>query len=380
MDAQTGALLWRIEADPHHAAIVTGTPSFHDGRLFVPVSAYEVMLAVAPFYDCCSFRGSILALDATSGAELWRTYTVDQAPQVRSTRWFIFHKIGPSGAPVWSAPTVDPLRNAIYIGTGENYSDPATDTSDAIFSLDMDDGSINWVRQFTAGDAWNSACGAGWLDANCPDANGPDLDFGAPPILTEDPDGRTLLLAGQKSSMIYAMNPGDGTLVWQARAGRGGMLGGIHWGMAADPVRGLLFVPVSDRSTGPSENPPAPGLHALRLADGSAVWSAASGANCGDREGCFAGVSAAVLATDGLVFGGGLDGRLYAFDAETGRTLWERDTWQPYDAVNGIDTEGGPIDVHGPMVADDMLFVTSGYQSFGQKAGNAFLAFKLGGG
>ena len=379
LDAETGEELWRIEADPHRTAIVTGTPSFHDRRLFVPLSAYEVILAVAPFYDCCSFRGSILALDAASGTELWRTHTIEEAPQIRSTSWFFLHKIGPSGAPVWSAPTVDPLRNAIYFGTGENYSDPPTATSDAIFSLDMDDGRVNWVRQFTAGDAWNGACGSGWLDANCPDANGPDLDFGAPPILTRSPDGQTLLLAGQKSGMVYAMNPDDGALIWQARAGRGGMLGGIHWGMAADPERGLLFVPVSDRGTGPSQDPAAPGLHALRLADGAPVWSAATDTNCEGKDGCYAGVSAAVLATDGLVFGGGLDGRLYAFDAETGRTLWRQETWRQYEAVNGIPTEGGAIDVHGPMVAGDMLFVTSGYRGFSQKAGNAFLAFKLSG-
>ena len=242
----------------------------------------------------------------------------------------------------------------------------------------MTDGSVLWHRQFTEGDAWNAACGAGLLDSNCPEADGPDLDFGAPPILTKTPSGAEILLAGQKSSVVHAMNPDTGELLWQKRIGRGGKLGGIHWGMAVNERLGLLYVPVSDRNTGPPyEGEPEPGLHAVRIADGSVVWSAARDANCNDREGCFPGVSAALIATDDLIIAGGLDGRLHAFAADSGESLWSTDSWRSFDAVNGIETSGGAFDVHGPMLAGDMLFISSGYQSFGQRAGNAFLAFRL---
>ena len=378
VDALTGELVWQKEVDEHSFAMVTGTPAFHAGRLYVPVSAYEVIVAAAPFYGCCTFRGSVVALDAATGNELWRRYTVEQEPEVTKTRWFFIDEKGPSGAPVWQAPAVDAARGLLYFATGENYSDPATDTSDSVFAVDLVDGRVRWHRQFTTNDAWNAACGAGPLGANCPDANGPDFDFGAPPILTRTALGTDILLAGQKSSMVYAMNPEDGTLIWERRVGRGGKLGGIHWGMAVSETSGLLFVPVSDRATGEElEHEPLPGLHAVSVNDGAVRWSALTTDACTGREGCFPGVSAAVIATDELVVAGGLDGRLHALDAQSGESLWSYDSWRSFDAVNGVKTEGGPIDVHGPLVIGDMLFVTSGYETFGQKSGNALLAFRL---
>jgi polyvinyl alcohol dehydrogenase (cytochrome) len=379
VDAATGELIWQKQMDEHPFSVLTGTPIFHEGRLYVPVSAYEVIIAVAPFYGCCDFRGSVVAVDAATGEEIWRRYTIDQPAEVTGTRWFLVEEKGPSGAPVWQAPAVDAERGLLYFATGENYSDPATDTSDSVFAVDLEDGSVRWHRQFTADDAWNSACGAGWLDANCPDADGPDYDFGAPPVLARTAYGREVLLAGQKSSMVYAMNPDNGELLWERRVGRGGKLGGIHWGMAVNEAEGLLYVPVSDRGTGGSHetHDPDPGLHALSINDGTVRWSVARGDNCADREGCFPGVSAAITATDDLVFAGTLDGRLQAFDGASGELLWSYDTWRSFDAVNGLETEGGPIDVHGPLVQGDMVFVTAGYATFGQKSGNAFLAFRL---
>ena len=380
VDASSGELVWERLMDEHRFAVLTGTPIFHDGRLYVPVSAYEVIAAVAPVYGCCSFRGSVAALDAGNGNEIWRRYTIDQEAEVTDTRWLFIDEKGPSGAPVWQAPAVDVARNALYFATGENYSDPATDTSDAVFALNLSDGTVRWHRQFTEGDAWNAACGAGWMDANCPDADGPDYDFGAPPILVRTALGQELLIAGQKSSMVYAMDPDTGELVWERRVGRGGKLGGIHWGMAVNEALGLLYVPVSDRGRAgrhEGDNAPARGLHALSIEDGQVRWSVAEDGNCEGREGCFPGISAAILATEDLVIGGGLDGSLNAYAAESGERLWRFDTWQSFDAVNGLETEGGALDVHGPLIVGDMLFITSGYQSFGQKAGNAFLAFKL---
>ncbi len=380
VDAQTGEPVWEKLMDPHRFSTLTGTPAFHEGRLYVPVSAYEVIAAAAPVYGCCDFRGSVAALDAATGEEIWRRYSVDQPAQVTGTRWFFIDEKGPSGAPVWQAPAVDAERGLLYFATGENYSDPATDTSDSVFAVNIADGTVRWHRQFTEGDAWNAACGAGWLGVNCPEADGPDYDFGAPPILARTFSGQDILLAGQKSSMVYAMAPDTGELIWEQRVGRGGKLGGIHWGMAVQESLGLLFVPVSDRGrAGPHEgdNEPARGLHALNLHDGSVRWSVPELGNCDDRDGCFPGLSAAVLATEDLVIAGGLDGSLNAYAVESGERLWQTDTWQPYTAVNGVETHGGPLDVHGPLIVDDMLFITSGYQSFGQAAGNAFLAFKL---
>lgn len=380
VDALTGEAVWETLMDEHRFSTVTGTPIYHDGRLYVPVSAYEVIAAVAPIYGCCDFRGSVVALDAASGKEIWRRYTIDQEAAVIDTRWLFIDQKGPSGAPVWQAPALDIDRAALYFATGENYSDPATDTSDSVFAVNLADGSVRWHRQFTSDDAWNAACEAGVMGANCPEAEGPDYDFGAPPILATNPYGQDILLAGQKSSMVYAMDPTSGELLWQKRVGRGGKLGGIHWGMAVNEQLGLLFVPVSDRGdAGPHEGDKetARGLHALSLQDGAVRWSVADPGNCDGREGCFPGFSAAIVATADLVIAGGLDGQLHAFAAESGERLWSYDSWQTYTSVNGVETEGGALDVHGPLIVDDMLFITSGYQSFGQKAGNAFLAFKL---
>ncbi len=380
VDAATGKLVWEKLMDGHRFSTLTGTPVFQDGRLYVPVSAYEVIAAIAPVYGCCSFRGSVAALDAATGTEIWRRYTIEEEARVTDTRWLFIDEKGPSGAPVWQAPAIDRKRGLLYFATGENYSDPPTDTSDAVFAVNLEDGTVSWHHQFTEGDAWNAACGASWLDGNCPESDGPDYDFGAPPILATTPYGRDLLYAGQKSGMVYAMDPETGELVWEQRVGRGGKLGGIHWGMAVNEGLGLLYVPVSDRGGAgrhEGDRAAARGLHALSLQDGTLRWSTAEPGSCEGREGCFPGISAAILATEDLVIAGGLDGALNAYAADSGERLWSFDTWRTFTAVNELETEGGPLDVHGPLIVDDMLFITSGYQSFGQKGGNAFLAFRL---
>ncbi|NKB98754.1 MAG: PQQ-binding-like beta-propeller repeat protein [Pseudomonadales bacterium] len=379
VDASNGELVWEQEVDDHAFAMVTGTPAFYEGRLYVPVSAGEVIAAVAPLYGCCTFRGSLVAVDGATGEQIWKRYVIDEEAKVTETRWFFIDVKGPSGAPVWQAPTIDPSRGLIYFATGENYSDPPTDTSDAVFAVNLEDGTVRWHKQFTSGDAWNAACGAGPLSQNCPKANGPDYDFGAPPILARTQLGTDVLLAGQKSGMVFAMNPDSGELLWQTRTGRGGKLGGIHWGMAVNEREGLLYVPVSDRGTGGEHetHDPDPGLHALSLADGSVRWSMARDHLCANREGCFPGVSAAVIATEDMIIAGGLDGQLRAFAGSSGEVLWQDDTWRSFQSVNDVETTGGAIDVHGPLIVGDMMFISSGYASFGQKGGNAFLAYRL---
>ncbi len=372
VNAANGELLWQIEADPHPFALVTGTPLFHDNVLYIPVSSYEVIIAAMPFYGCCTFRGSLLAVDAVDGSELWRTYTVEQEPRPLTDNWLLPDKKGPSGVPVWSAPTLDTERGLLLFGSGENYSDPPTSGSDAITALDMRSGKQVWQRQFTEGDAWNAGCNS-WFDSNCPEANGPDLDFGAPPILFGD-----RVFAGQKSAGVFAMNARDGALIWEQRLGRGGMLGGIHWGMALHPASRLLVVPISDRATGPDQNKPQPGLFALDLADGELRWRYDNLGTCTEaKENCHEGMSAAVILNDSLVFAGGLDGWLHAFDLQQGNKLWSADTWRSFDSVNGKPAAGGAIDVHGPLILDDLLIVSSGYEGFGQGGGNTLLVYRL---
>ena len=378
VDAASGRMLWTSDASDYPFSMVTGTPLYRDGRLYVPVSSGELGLAVNPFYGCCRFRGSVVAMDATNGSILWRTHTIRETPQVSGRHFLFVEEWGPSGAPVWSAPAYDPDGHLLYIGTGENYSRPASDTSDSIIALDAGDGAIRWVRQFTGDDAFNMACVVSQAHPNCPDDAGPDLDFGAPPIVSRTPDGQSILLAGQKSGGVYAMDPTTGERIWSTVIGRGGYLGGIHWGMAVNESLGILYVPVSDIRSGPARpGEPQPGLHALDIASGAIRWSQPEPDRCDGRTGCRTGLSAAIVATDALVFAGGLDGHVQAFDAATGDVLWSFDTWRPYRATTETETHGGTIDVHGPMVARDLLLVTSGYGTFGATGGNALIAFQL---
>ena len=376
-DATTGREVWEAEVRDHPYGIVTGTPLYHAGRVYAPVSSYELVVAMNAMYECCTFRGSLVALDAEDGAMLWRTHTIAEAPAVTGRHYVVVKEWGPSGTPIWSAPAIDPATGLLYVGTGENYTAPATPTSDAIMAFESEDGEIVWTEQFTANDTFNMAC----LipdHPSCPEEVGPDYDFGAPPILARAPNGEHLLLAGQKSGGVYAMKPDTGERIWTRQLGRGGHLGGVHWGMAVNEALGLLYVPVSDRPLGPAaSDEPMPGLHALEVETGVVRWSAINPDRCGKRSGCDPGISAAIVATPDLVFAGSLDGQVSVYDARTGEVVWSYDTWRKFDGVNGETATGASIDVHGPMVAGDMLLIQSGYGQHGQAGGNALLAFRL---
>ena len=376
-NAVTGDELWATEVRDHPHAIVTGTPLYHAGRIYAPVSSYELAVAMDAMYECCTFRGSLVALDAADGAMHWRTPTIADAPAVTGRHYLIVKEWGPSGTPIWSAPAIDATTGLLYVGTGENYTAPATPTSDAIMALGSEDGEIVWTEQFTANDTFNMAC----LipdHPSCPEEVGPDYDFGAPPILALTPSGERILLAGQKSGGVYAMQPDSGERIWERQLGRGGYLGGVHWGMAVNESLGLLYVPISDKPVGPAAgDKPMPGLHALEIETGAVRWSAINANRCGERKGCDPGISAAVVATPELVFAGSLDGRVSVYDVRTGAVVWSYDTWRKFDGVNGETAVGASIDVHGPMVAGDLLLIQSGYGQHGQAGGNALLAFRL---
>ena len=329
-------------------------------------------------YECCTFRGSLVALDAAAGTTLWRTHTIAEAPAVTGRHYVVIEEWGPSGAPIWSAPTIDSATGLLYVGTGENYTAPASLTSDAIMALRSEDGKIVWAEQFTANDTFNMSCLVAPDHPSCPEEVGPDYDFGAPPILARTASGEHILLAGQKSGGVYAMKPDSGERIWERQLGRGGYLGGVHWGMAVNEALGLLYVPISDRPVGPAaSDKPMPGLHALEVETGVVRWSAINPNRCEGRKGCDSGTSAAIVATPDLVFAGSLDGQVSVYDARTGEVVWSYDTWRKFESADGEAAGGGSIDVHGPMVAGDMLLIQSGYGQHGQAGGNALLAFRL---
>lgn len=382
VDARAGTLVWHTTVAEEPVPWYSGTPLVAGDTVYLPVASLEVGLAANPFYGCCTTSGGLAAFDISTGQPRWYRPTIEATAQVTGSHFGFVQKHGPSGAAVWGAPAFDEQRGWIYFGTGQNFSHPTTDTSDAIFAVNAKSGQVVWVRQYTANDAYTAACNIKALNhPNCPEPTGPDVDFGAPTMLLHTPSGRELLIGGQKSAEVHAMDPQSGAPVWTTRLGRGGIIGGVHWGMAADETAGRLFVPISDKEVRgfPSPGDPAPGLYALDLETGAVLWRYSRESRCADDQ-CVFGLSAAIIAANDVVVAGGIDGYLQVFDGRSGAVLWSDDTWTDYTAVNGVETRGGAFDAHGPMLADDLLVVTSGYGYVGrQRGGNALLVYQIGG-
>ena len=386
LDAATGKPLWQMHPDEHPASTVTATPVFHQGRLYVGVASREEALSVASGYPCCTFRGSESALDASTGKVLWKTHMIGEPAKARPKARSGGAALGPSGAGVWTAPVLDPERDTMYVTTGDNYSDPPTPMSDAVVALRMSNGQVLWSKQFTAKDAWNSSCQLPGK-VNCPDSDGPDFDFASSAILVSLPNGRRALLLGQKSAVIYAADPDKkGQILWQARIGHGGTVGGIEWGSATDGRN--VYVALSDitfqvnlkpgsndRSYNLDPNQGG-GLFAFRIDNGERMWQAPP-PGCGERRPCSPAQSAAVTAIPGVVWSGAEDGHLRGYSTENGKILWDFDTAREYQTVNRLPGRGGAIDVAGPVVAGGMLFTVSGYPARGSLPGNVLLAFGL---
>ena len=268
VDAISGQPFWQIKSDEHPLARIIGAPVFDAGHLYVPVSSPEEFVSRNPSYPCCTFRGSVSALDAATGKVIWKTYVISEPPKPLKKNTAGTQMFGPAGAAIWSAPTVDKKRNLLYVGTGNSYTEVDTNGADAILAIELETGKVRWIHQFTAHDDYLMGCeDPRQYIANCPSKLGRDLDFGSSPILRRLPDGREVVLAGQKSGMLYALDPdNDGKLLWQVSAGRGGALGGIEWGPAADDQN--VYVAISDVMT--REFGPAGGLAAFKIASGSA--------------------------------------------------------------------------------------------------------------
>ena len=375
VNATTGALMWKTKVEDHPAARIVGAPTLYSGVLYVPVSSFEEATGSQPNYQCCTFRGSVVALDSGTGRQIWKAYTIPEAPRPINRNAIGTQLYGPAGAAVWSAPTIDVQHHAVYVATGNSYSNPPAETSDAILAFDLATGRMLWHRQATAKDSVNVAC-YGTDQTNCPEDHGPDSDFGQSPVLVSLRSGQRVLVVGQKSGVVYALDPDqEGKILWQTRIGKGGPLGGIMWGSAADEER--VYVANSDLRGIMSPDPAAGGgLFALDLATGK-ISMQVPPVPCGDRSQCSPALSAAVTAIPGVVFSGGVSGYLRAYATADAKLLWEVDTARDYATVNSVSAHGGAMDGPGPTIVDGMLYVASGYAQWGGLPGNVLLAFEV---
>lgn len=370
VNAETGVKVWMDRVDTHPVARVTGTPKLVNGRLYVPLSSLEESGAGNPNYPCCTFRGGVASYDAVSGRRIWKSYTIQQEaiPTKVTSKGTQLH--GPAGASVWSSPTIDLKRRAIYVATGNAYTEPAAEGSDAVIAFDLETGRRLWTKQMMANDAYVRDCPGKYRpnvptenkSETCPDQLGPDMDFGNAPILRTLPNGKNLIVVGQKDGHAWGLDPDNkGEIVWRRLAGlgidNGG--GGMMWGSAADDRLG--YFPVTRRD-------PTLGVAAITLGTGEVAWRASPPDGGG----------APVTVIPGILFFGSSTGTIYAYSTVDGKAVWQFDTARPFDTVNGVEAKGGNINGAGPAVAEGMLFVPSGYSDLGGGVrGNVLLAFGL---
>jgi len=320
VDTVTGQQIWKRKVDEHQAAAITGAIAIHDGKAFVAVQGLnEEGTGGRGQLPCCTFRGNLNALDANTGAFLWKTYTIDE-PKLRGRNTRSGQDAyGPAGGAIWSSPTADPKRRAVYVSTGNGYADPPQPMTDAVIAMSIDTGKVLWFYQATPNDNWLGGCGAkGEGNPGCPETRGPDHDFSAPPVLTTV-NGRDLLVIPQKSGVVHALDPDrQGAVVWQTRIGQGSGLGGA-WGGAIDGRAETGYFGVGDFQS------PAPGgVRAVNLATGAIVWSAPPPQPrlCEGMQRCSASQGGAATLIPGAVFAVSLDGGLRAYSTADGRLLW----------------------------------------------------------
>ncbi len=371
VNAETGASVWKERLDQHPIARVTGAPKLAAGRLYVPLSSLEESGAGNPSYPCCTFRGGIAAYDALTGERLWKSFTVADEPKPRKVTSKGTKLWAPAGAGVWSTPAVDLARRTVYVATGNGYTEPADEASDAVIAYDIDTGKRLWVRQVMTADAYVRDCPGIYRplvptenkSETCPDHLGPDMDFGNAPILrtlSKGGKGKSVIVIGQKDGHAWGLDPdNEGAVVWSRQLGLGfeGGGGGMMWGSAADSRFAYFPVTKTDHRLG---------LAAVGLATGELEWRATPAV----------GGAAPVTAIPGVVFFGSSTGTMYAYSTTDGKAIWTFDTARSFDTVNGVEAQGGTINASGPVVADGMLFVPSGYSDLGfGTRGNVLLAF-----
>ena len=419
INAETGELLWTHQADSHPIARISGAPKLHAGRLYVPVSSLEEAAGAYMWYECCKFRGSVVAYDASTGRQIWKSYAIAEEPRPTTKNSEGIQQWGPAGGAVWNSPTIDAERGALYIGSGNAYTAPAANDTDAVIAFDLDTGKRLWWHQVTANDTYLINCyfslensderftwpdplttGRGWnwerADAqyseNCADPSllglDIDVDVANSPMLHVLPDGRTVLVVGQQTGRVFALDPDrQGARLWELFPGpeeRGNIVNGVTFGGATDGR--LAYFPIHFRSPtgGPGDlaAPPRPAesaLVAIRVGTGELVWyTPAPPPHCADPvpRGCTNGQNGAATAIPGVVFSGSLDGMLRAYSTTDGRIIWEYDTVQEFETVNRVPAQGGTLNGPGPTIVDGMLFMGSGY-GISALRGNVLLAFGL---
>jgi polyvinyl alcohol dehydrogenase (cytochrome) len=379
VDARDGKLAWKMKADPHPMARITAAPVVYRGRIYVGTAGNEELSAGDASYPCCTFRGNVVAVDAATGQLIWRGYAITEEPH-EAKPGESHAKFTPAGAAIWDAVTIDEKLGRLYVGTGDAYVNPAADGTDAIVAFDLASGKRLWVQQKTANDVFNFGC----LDPrhlNCGARPGPDVDFGSSPILVDLGGGKRVLLCGQKTGVMYGLDPDDGGKeLWQARIGKGSGLGGIEWGSATDGK--YVFAANSDISTltaVPGAPPAEPGgLAAIDIRTGKLIWKTMPPkTDCTGKAGCSGGQLAAVTVANDVVFSGAMDGHLRAYGAADGKILWDYDTQPVVKTVNGVEAHGGSMSGGGATVSGRMVYVASGFTVTAGMPGNVVLAFEL---
>lgn len=371
LDAGSGQELWTTQVHDHVVGRITGSPALYDNVLYVPLSASEESQGNVGSYGCCTFIGAVVAVDAISGRVLWKQAVLNETPKPTRKNAAGTQMYGPAGGAIWSAPTLDVKRGLLYVATGDSYTEIDHPTSDAVVAMDLKTGAIRWANQVLANDNFMSGTINGPLGER-----GPDYDFGSSPNLVTLPGGRQLAITGNKSSIVYAMDPATGKMVWETpKLGSGGASGGVEWSTATDGR--IVYAPLADN---PARG--RPGLVALEAASGRVLWrvDAPKVEPCNVPSGqCRPGYSQAATAIPGAVLTGAQDGHLRAYAAADGKLLWDFDATVPRDTVNGVKgAPGGYLDMGGPTVAGGMMFLHSGYNG-SAGASNLLLAFTVDG-
>jgi polyvinyl alcohol dehydrogenase (cytochrome) len=371
VDANTGKQLWARKADDHPQARATGSPTYFNGRVYVPMAGLnEEAQGGRPTYECCTFRGSVTALDANTGAVVWKTYTIAEEPKKRGVTKEGVQAWGPAGGGIWAAPTIDARRRVLYISTGNGYSDPQQPTTDAVMAMDLDTGKVKWVAQPVPNDVWMMGCKPENPDnPRCPAKQGPDHDFSASPMLAKRTNGSDIVIIQSKSGMAYGFDPDkNGALIWQYRTSAGSGLGG-QWGGAVDDKMAYFGV------NGTLSQTPG-GMRAVKIDTGEEVWSKTPADKlCGTARGCNGAQGAALTAVPGIVFSGSGDGGIRAYASDDGTIVWQFDTNREFQTVNGVKATGATMDGPGAAVVDGMLYINSGYGGIVGRPGNVLLAF-----
>lgn len=387
VNAETGEELWTLLPDDHQAAKITGPPTLDPspgGHLYVGVSSWEQMPGRRITYECCKFQGSLTAIDVNTGRPVWKTYTMAERPRPLRRNSAGTQLYGPAGAAIWNAPTLDLKLRKVYVGAGTCYISEFFEQKVgfdggacvSVMAFDMDTGAREWWTQLVSMDRHPGGCGAEpeELRLNCPGyVDDPDDDPSGAPVLYTASDGSRMIIQGQESGRITALDPDDnGAILWVAQAGdkMAAMNGGF--GGAFDGEKYFKPLPFKD-GTG--------SIAAIRVADGSRAWytTLEKPDDCDDSKAyeCSSANWSSASAVPGAVLTGSWDGVVRGYSADTGAILWEYATKQRYEAVNGVPAFGGGIGGGSPTIVDGMLFVGSGYAILGGSPGNVLLAFGL---